>query len=109
MARCGVQDVEWAIRSCQSACRVRGMDPDWYAAWRDEAFEQLRAKNRRLQDDFRLGSWSRYNYDLKAGKLLFSEQGSSRSSRRSKLLGQRALKLAIGSGLGPIRIGLRNS
>ncbi|UCI23890.1 DUF6882 domain-containing protein [Mesorhizobium sp. B2-8-5] len=51
------------------------MDPDWYAAWRDEAFEQLRAKNRRLQDDFRLGSWSRYNYDLKAGKLLFSEQG----------------------------------
>ncbi|TPI42206.1 hypothetical protein FJ414_07115 [Mesorhizobium sp. B3-1-6] len=51
------------------------MDPDWYAAWREEAFEQLRAKNRRLQDDFRLGSWSRYNYDLKAGKLLFSEQG----------------------------------
>ncbi|TPI39113.1 hypothetical protein FJW07_13040 [Mesorhizobium sp. B3-1-9] len=51
------------------------MDPDWYAAWREEAFEQLRGKNRRLQDDFRLGSWSRYNYDLKAGKLLFSEQG----------------------------------
>ncbi|SFO75847.1 hypothetical protein SAMN03159463_02835 [Mesorhizobium sp. NFR06] len=51
------------------------MDPDWYAAWCEEAFEQLRTKNKRLQDDFRLGSWSRYDYDLKAGKLLFSEEG----------------------------------
>jgi hypothetical protein len=31
--------------------------------------------NARLQDEFRLGSWSRYDYDLKAGKLLFSEDG----------------------------------
>ena len=49
--------------------------PDWYPAWRDEAFEQLNAKNERLQKDFRLGSWSRYDYDLTAGKLLFSEEG----------------------------------
>ena len=51
------------------------MDPDWYAGWREEAFEQLNAKNERLHKDFRLGNWSRYNYDLKAGKLLFSEAG----------------------------------
>ena len=51
------------------------MDPDWYSGWRDEAFEQLREKNRRLQDDFRLGSWPRYDYDLEAGRLLFSEGG----------------------------------
>ncbi|BCG94817.1 DUF6882 domain-containing protein [Mesorhizobium sp. 131-2-1] len=51
------------------------MDPDWYAGWREEAYDQLTAKNDRLQKDFRLGSWSRYDYDLKAGKLLFSEQG----------------------------------
>jgi len=50
-------------------------NPDWYPAWRDEAFQLLNAGNARLQDDFRLGSWSRYDYDLKAGKLLFSEQG----------------------------------
>lgn len=30
---------------------------------------------KRLQDDFRLGSWSRYDYDLKAGKLVFSDEG----------------------------------
>ncbi|MDX8529634.1 hypothetical protein RFM41_19000 [Mesorhizobium sp. VK25A] len=50
------------------------MQPDWYPAWRDEAFEQLTAKNARLAKDFGLGSWSRYNYDLTAGKLLFSDQ-----------------------------------
>lgn len=51
------------------------MNPDWYAAWREEAIEQLNAKNARLQNDFGLGSWPRYNYDLKTGKLLFSEEG----------------------------------
>ncbi|MER9234081.1 hypothetical protein NKI56_18595 [Mesorhizobium sp. M0622] len=49
--------------------------PDWYPAWRQEAIEQLNAKNRRLQDDFGVGSWPRYDYDLKTGKLLFSDQG----------------------------------
>ncbi|MBZ9810607.1 hypothetical protein LB542_09695 [Mesorhizobium sp. BR1-1-9] len=48
--------------------------PDWYPAWRDEAFDELKAKNTRLRD-FRLGSWSRYDYDLTAGTLLFSEEG----------------------------------
>ncbi|AZO47247.1 MAG: hypothetical protein EOS54_09725 [Mesorhizobium sp.] len=51
------------------------MNPDWYTGWREEAFDQLKAKNDRLQKDFRLGSWPRYDYDLKARKLLFSEQG----------------------------------
>ncbi|WP_246506079.1 DUF6882 domain-containing protein [Mesorhizobium silamurunense] len=45
--------------------------PDWYPAWRDEAFDQLNEKNGRLQEEFRLGSWSRYDYDLTTGKLLF--------------------------------------
>lgn len=49
-------------------------NPLWYGAWRGEAVDQLRAKNKRLQDEFRLGSWPRYDYDLKSGKLLFSDQ-----------------------------------
>lgn len=51
------------------------MNPDWYAAWREEAFEQLNAKNTRLQNDFQLGRWARYDYDLTTGKLLFSGDG----------------------------------
>ena len=51
------------------------MKPDWYPDWLDEAVEQLTTKNARLEKDFRLGSWPRYDYDLTAGKLLFSEEG----------------------------------
>lgn len=31
------------------------MQPDWYDAWRDEAFEQLTTKNAMLAKEFRLG------------------------------------------------------
>ncbi|PDQ20290.1 hypothetical protein CN311_14960 [Mesorhizobium sanjuanii] len=51
------------------------MDTGWYSAWRDEAFDQLDAKNMRLENDFRLGHWARYDYDLTDGKLRFSEDG----------------------------------
>jgi hypothetical protein len=51
------------------------MDPHWYAEWRDEAFERLKAKNGSLEKEFRLGRWSRYDYDLTAGTLAFSENG----------------------------------
>jgi hypothetical protein len=85
------------------------MNPDWYAAWREEASEQLNAKNARLQNDFRLGSWPRYDYHLKAGKLLFSEEGSSRSLPRSRLRAVRSPRPAIGCGPGQIRTGLASS
>lgn len=49
------------------------MQPDRHPAWRDEAFEELTAKNARLEKDFRLGRWSRYDYDLTAGTLSFSD------------------------------------
>lgn len=49
------------------------MQPDWYPAWRDEAIEQLKAKNARSNKEFRLGDCSRYDYDLTAGTLLFSQ------------------------------------
>ncbi|WP_342587231.1 DUF6882 domain-containing protein [Mesorhizobium helmanticense] len=49
--------------------------PGSYAAWREEALEQLNAKNDRLQKDFGLGSWARYDYDLTTGRLLFSGEG----------------------------------
>jgi len=43
------------------------MQPDWYPAWRDQAFEQLTAKNAGLEKEFRLGHWPRYDYDLHMG------------------------------------------
>jgi hypothetical protein len=49
--------------------------PDWYAAWRRDAFLELMEKNRRLAAEFKIGRWERYDYDLSAGTLKFSRQG----------------------------------
>jgi hypothetical protein len=49
--------------------------PDWYPDWRHDAFHQLQSKNARLSDEFKLGTWSRYDYDLGAGTLVFSDAG----------------------------------
>ncbi|MDG4875459.1 hypothetical protein P9273_10160 [Mesorhizobium sp. WSM4935] len=68
------------------------MQPHWYPAWRDEAFKQLTAKNARLAKDFRLGSWSRYNYDLKAGKLLFSDQSGVKVVSEIQIAGSTSAK-----------------
>ncbi|TPM47266.1 hypothetical protein FJ951_12910 [Mesorhizobium sp. B2-2-3] len=50
------------------------MKPNWYSAWRAEAIKQLKTKNKRLEEEFRIGHWSRY--DLSNGKLLFSKDGA---------------------------------
>ncbi|BCM19729.1 hypothetical protein MJ8_35100 [Mesorhizobium sp. J8] len=84
------------------------MQPDWYPAWRDEAVEQLTAKNARLAKDFRLGSWSRYNYDLTAGKLVFSDLSGVKVVSEIQIAGSTSAK-ATGSGLGQTRTGLRSS
>jgi len=52
--------------------------PAWYAGWRHEAVHQLQTKNARLDADFRLGEWPRWDYDLDAGTLVFSERGITR-------------------------------
>lgn len=68
------------------------MRPDWYPAWRDEAFEQLKAKNARLEKDFRLGHWSRYDYDLTAGTLSFSDQAGVKIVSEIQIAGSTSAK-----------------
>ncbi|WP_232375628.1 DUF6882 domain-containing protein [Mesorhizobium comanense] len=69
-----------------------GMQPDWYPEWRDEAFEQLVAKNAALEKEFRLGHWPRYDYDLTTGKLLFSEQGAVKVVAEIQIAGSTSAK-----------------
>lgn len=68
------------------------MQPDWYPAWRDEAFDQLAAKNARLEQDFRLGHWMRYNYDLAAGKLIFSDKAGAKVISEIQIAGSTSAK-----------------
>jgi hypothetical protein len=49
--------------------------PDWYPDWRHEAVHQLQDKNASLEAQFQIGTWPRYDYDLDAGTLTFSEDG----------------------------------
>jgi hypothetical protein len=53
-------------------------DPDWYAAWRHDAFHLLQERNEALNERFRLGSWPRYDYDLATRQLTFSEDGRAK-------------------------------
>jgi len=50
-------------------------DPDWYSAWRHEAVHLLREKNARLSDEFKLGSWPRFDYDVDNRTPVFSDDG----------------------------------
>ena len=49
--------------------------PEWYAAWREEAFRDLKAKQDQLSEVYQLGTWPRYDYDLQAATLTFSNGG----------------------------------
>jgi hypothetical protein len=49
--------------------------PDWYPDWRHDAFHQLQDKNARVENEYRVGHWPRWDYDLATGKLVFSEDG----------------------------------
>ena len=53
-------------------------EPEWYANWRHDAVHELQDKNGRLEDEFRMGQWERFDYDLNAGTLIFSDRGTSK-------------------------------
>lgn len=76
------------------------MRPDWYNAWRDEAIRQLNVKNDRLEKDFRVGHWSRYDYDVDTRRLLFSEDGEIKVTAEVQIAGYTSAKSQGGSGLG---------
>ena len=56
----------------------RRRDPAWYATWREEAFGTLKDKQARIAEEYRLGHWPRYDYDLEAGRLTFSDDGKAK-------------------------------
>lgn len=50
--------------------------PDWYSEWRHDAVHELMEKQDALKKSHRTGSWPRFDYDLDAGTLTFSEDGA---------------------------------
>jgi hypothetical protein len=52
------------------------MDHEQFAVYRHEAVHQLMRLNEECKNDFRVTLWPRWDYDLEAGTLTFSENGS---------------------------------
>ena len=66
--------------------------PDWYPDWRHEAVHQLQDKNASLDAKFRIGSWPRYDYDVDAGTLTFSENGAVKVIAEIQIAGTTSAK-----------------
>lgn len=47
--------------------------PDWYADWRHDAFHELMNKQDEMNERYQTKVWPRYDYDLDAGTLTFSD------------------------------------
>ncbi|MEP6786409.1 MAG: DUF6882 domain-containing protein [Sphingomonadales bacterium] len=62
-------------------------DPAWYSNWRHDAVHQLQQKNAVLVEDFRIGSWPRYDYDLESRTLTFSEDGHAKVIAEIQVVG----------------------
>ena len=61
--------------------------PDWYPAWRDDAFHDLLVKNEHLKNTFRFGDLPRFDYDAHAGTLIFSEDGVAKVISEIQIVG----------------------
>lgn len=67
-------------------------DPDWYSNWRHDAVHELIEKNARVKAQFGLSDWGRYDYDLDAGTLIFSERGAPRVIAKIQLVGSTSIR-----------------
>jgi hypothetical protein len=66
--------------------------PDWYPDWRHDAIHQLQDSNARLKAKFRLDDWPRWDYDVDAGTLIFSEHGVPKVIAEIQIAGTTSLK-----------------
>ncbi|MEA3058100.1 MAG: hypothetical protein QOF34_915, partial [Sphingomonadales bacterium] len=47
--------------------------PEWYHDWRHAAVHELQEKNKALHAAFGIDEWPRFDYDVDAGTLIFSD------------------------------------
>jgi hypothetical protein len=67
-------------------------NPRWYRSWRHDAVHQLQEKNAQLASKFGLGTWPRYDYDIDAGTLTFSDQGVAKVVAQIQIIGTTSIK-----------------
>ncbi|HWU15558.1 MAG TPA: hypothetical protein VN157_16290 [Caulobacter sp.] len=66
--------------------------PTWYADWRHDAFHELMAKQEDMNERYQTKVWPRYDYDLDAGTLTFSDPTGPKVVADIQVVGTTATK-----------------
>lgn len=70
-----------------------GAAPGWYGDWAHDAVHELIEKNERLKADFQLEQWSRWDYDMDARTLTFSDADVPKVVAEIRLIGSTSIEL----------------
>ncbi len=68
------------------------MTPEQFHDYQHEAVHALMDLNAKLKDEFRLGAWPRWDYDLDEATLTFSEKGKPRVRAGIQVVGSVSLR-----------------
>ena len=68
------------------------MTPEEYEKFRHTAVHALMCLNEAREQQFRIGSWERWDYDLQAGTLTFSQDGRPRVLAEVQVVGSTSTK-----------------
>ena len=67
------------------------MDPDNFSTFLHEAVHRLKDLNEKCEEEFRISSWPRWNYDLDRGTLTFSQDGQPKVVAAIQVVGSTSL------------------
>jgi hypothetical protein len=63
------------------------MEPEQFSKFRHEAVHELMRLNELCEQEFRISSWARWDYDLERGTLTFSQDGEPRLVASIQVIG----------------------
>jgi len=70
------------------------VDPDNFSTFLHEAVHRLKDLNEKCEEEFRISSWPRWNYDLDRGTLTFSQDGQPKVVASIQVVGSTSLSSA---------------
>jgi hypothetical protein len=67
------------------------VDPEKFSTFLHEAVHHLRDLNQKCEEEFRISSWPRWDYDLDRGTLTFSQDGQTKVLASIQVVGSTSL------------------
>jgi hypothetical protein len=76
------------------------MDPEQFSVYRHEAVHELMRLNELCEQEFRISSWPRWDYDFDRGTLTFSQDGVPKVRASIQVIGTTSISGKTGCGAG---------